>query len=163
MDQSDLFTVNDLPVKFKSKLELINVLSREGNIYLLPKRDATQKYLRRLLHGEKLYVKWSEVIVINVPQYEGLTVKDLIKFTETEFDIHKFPPEYDYHKDPNRSWPCNIINTIFLKSLTNLLIKRLKKEIKNWLLLKTWLLMPKKNLLFFIILLLFQQWKENLF
>ena len=57
MDQSDLFTVNDLSVKFKSKLELINVLSREGNIYLPPKRDVTQKYLRSLLHGEKLYVK----------------------------------------------------------------------------------------------------------
>ena len=131
MDQSALFTVNDLSVKFKSKWDLINVLSREGNIYLPPKRDVTQKYLRSLLHGEKLYVKWSEVIIINVPQYEGLTVKDLMKFAETEFDIHKFLPEYDYHKDPNRSWLCNIINTIITEKFNKFIDKKIKERNKK--------------------------------
>ena len=131
MDQSDLFTVNDLSAKFKSKWELINVLSREGNIYLPPKRDVTQKYLRRLLHGEKQDVKWSEVIVINVPQYEGLTINNLIKFSETEFDIHKFLPEYDYHKDPNRSWLCNIINTIILEKFNKFIDKKIKERNKK--------------------------------
>ena len=57
MDSSDLFTVNDLAVKSKSKIELYNVLTREGDIYLPPKQDVTQKYLRDVLLSNKLYVK----------------------------------------------------------------------------------------------------------
>ena len=50
-------TVADLPEKFKSKVELDSVLTREGNIYLPPKQDATQKFLKEILLGNKLYVK----------------------------------------------------------------------------------------------------------
>ena len=54
MESSSGFTVNDLAAKFKAKYELINVLSREGNIYLPPKRDVTQKYLESY-YTEKSY------------------------------------------------------------------------------------------------------------
>ena len=57
MEASSMTTVKDLASKFKVKSELINVLSREGNVYLYPKRDVTQKYLRKLLRKEKLYIK----------------------------------------------------------------------------------------------------------
>ena len=68
MEPSDVLTVNDIATKWKSKTELYNILTREGNVYLPPKQDATQKYLRELLLGKKLYIKWSEAIVIQVPQ-----------------------------------------------------------------------------------------------
>ena len=128
MEESNIMTVNDLSSKFRAKSELINVLWREGDIYLPPKRDVTQKYLRKLLHGEKWYVKWSEVKVINIPQYEGLTVNDLIKFAESEFDIDKFLPEYDYDKVPNRTWLCNLINTIIPEKLNMLVDKKIKER-----------------------------------
>ena len=112
MEESDIFTVNDLAVKCKSKSVLYNVLIREGNIYLPPKQDATQKYLRELLLGKKQYIRWSEVIVVQVPQYKGLRINDLIKFAETKFEIHNFLPKYDYKKESNREWLCNLINTI---------------------------------------------------
>ena len=99
-----MMTVNDLASKFRAKSELINVLSREGNVYLPPKSDVTHKYLSKLLQGEKLYVKLSEVEVVNVPQYEGLTVKELVQFAESEFNIDKFLFDYDCRKEPNRSW-----------------------------------------------------------
>ena len=99
MDSSSVFTVNDLAPNFKAKSELINVLSREEkNIYLPPKRDVTQKYLRKLLHREKLYIKWSEVIYINVPRYDGLRIKDILSFARSRFEIHKFLPDYEYNK-----------------------------------------------------------------
>ena len=44
MDQSDLFTVNDLLVKFKSKLELINVLSREKYLFASKERCNTKVF-----------------------------------------------------------------------------------------------------------------------
>ena len=56
MEASSMTTVNYLASKFRAKSELINVLSREGNVYLPPKKDVTQKYLRKLLRGENLYI-----------------------------------------------------------------------------------------------------------
>ena len=58
----------------------------------------------------KSYVKWSEVIVIQVPQYKGLRVKDLPSFAESEFKIHDILQKYDYNKEQNREWLCNLIN-----------------------------------------------------
>ena len=56
MEQDQVMTVADLSVKFKSKIELNNVLVKEENIYLPPKQDATQKILREIMMGKKLYV-----------------------------------------------------------------------------------------------------------
>ena len=67
MEQDQVMTVADLSAKFKSKIELYNVLVREGNIYLPPKKDVTQKFLREIMMGKKLYVEWSNVKVIKVP------------------------------------------------------------------------------------------------
>ena len=75
MEASLDLTVNDLTAKFKSKSKLYNVLVREGGIYLPPKQDSTQKFLRSILLGAKLYVKWEEVKIIKVPQYKGLQVR----------------------------------------------------------------------------------------
>ena len=57
MEINNELTVNDLSAKFKSKTELYNVLTREGNIYLPPKQDSTQQFLRSIMLGVKHYVK----------------------------------------------------------------------------------------------------------
>ena len=131
MESSSGFTANDCAAKFKAKSELINVLSREGNIYLLPQRDVTQKYLRKLLHGEKLYIKWSEVIYINVPQYDVHRAKDIIYFACSQFEIHKLLPDYEYNKEPNFDWLCNFINTIAPESLNKFIDKKIKERNKK--------------------------------
>ena len=66
--------------------------------------------------------------VINIPQYEGLAVNDLIKFAESEFDIDKFLPEYDYYKEPNRTWLYDLINTIIPEKLNMLVEKKIKER-----------------------------------
>ena len=88
---------------------------RDGGIYLPPKLEATQKYLRAIMSGKKNYLKWKNVIVIKIPQYKGLTVKDIIKFAETQVDVHSYLPDYEYDKVPNREWLCNIVNTLIPK------------------------------------------------
>ena len=67
--------VNDLSVKFKTKIELYNLLTRDGAIYLPSKQDSTQKFLRDFILGDKLYIICSDAIVFKVPQYKGLHVK----------------------------------------------------------------------------------------
>ena len=112
MEMNNQLTVNEISAKFKSKSELYNVLTREGSIYLPPKQDSTQKFLRSIIMGNKLYVKCEDVIVIKVPQYNGLHVKDILKFASTKVNIKKYLPDYNYFKEPNREWLWNIVNTL---------------------------------------------------
>ena len=72
MEHNQDFTINDIGVKCRSKREVYTVLSSEGGIFLPPISDATQKYLRAIMLGDKDHVKCSEVKVIRVPHLEGL-------------------------------------------------------------------------------------------
>ena len=112
MEQQYDFTVADLASKCKSKTELYNLLTREGKLYLPPAKDCTQNFLRRLMKGEKLYVSCSDVEIIKVRQYKGLKVSDILKFAASKTNINKYLPEYDYPKEPNREWVCNIVNSL---------------------------------------------------
>jgi len=57
MNQEQPFIVNDLATKSRSKTEFYNMLTREGGIYLPPTKEASQRFLRKVMVGEKLYVK----------------------------------------------------------------------------------------------------------
>ena len=59
--------------------------------------------------GKKNYVKRKNVNVIKVLQYKGLSVKDRLRFAERHIHIERFSPKYDYLKNPNREWLCNVI------------------------------------------------------
>ena len=115
MNQNESFTVSELAVKCKSKTELYNLLAREGKIYLPPKQDATQSYLRDIMLGNKFYLNCSQVVVIKVPQYKGLRVKEIIKFASNHIEIAKFLPKYSYEKEPNREWLCNVANSLLTR------------------------------------------------
>ena len=64
------------------------------------------------MHGKKLYLKCNKIKVIKEPMYEGLRVKDLLKFAKTKWSIDEYLPDYVYSKEPNKEWLCNIINTL---------------------------------------------------
>ena len=61
-----------------------------------------------------------------------LRVKDLIRFAKTQLDIYKFLPEYEYLKESNSEWFCNLINILIHKKFRNLLKKELKRVIKSY-------------------------------
>ena len=67
-----------------------------------------------------------------------LTIKDLIRFAKTHIDFYKFLPEYEYLKESNREWFCNLINTLIHKKFINLLTKRTKESNPKLLILKTY-------------------------
>ena len=112
MEQQFDFTVSDLASKWRSKTELYNVLTREGDLYLPPIKDWTQKFIRSLMRGEKEYVRCSSVHVIKVPHYKGLKVRDIVNFARIKVDITSYLPVYDYDKEPNREWIWNIVNSL---------------------------------------------------
>ena len=126
MDVDNEFTVADWIIKCKSKNELYNLLSREGKIFLPPAKDWTQKFMRELMHSEKRHIKLNKVRVIQVPQYEGLYVKDIIKFAKTKIRIEEYLPEFEYHKDPNRQWLCNLINSLIPEDFQDFIDNKVK-------------------------------------
>ena len=67
-----------------------------------------------------------------------LRVKDLIRFAKTQLEIHKFLPEYEYLKESNREWFCNLMSTLIHKKFINLLTKRTKESNQKLLILKTY-------------------------
>ena len=79
------------------------------------------------MRGEKLYVKTNKVVVVNVPQYEGLRVRDLLRFVGSKFDIDKYLPDYEYHKEPNREWLCNLLNTLVQKEFNEFVNKKIQE------------------------------------
>ena len=106
------FNINDLATKWSSKSELYHMLTREGQIYLCPIQDATQEFLRQILLGEKQYFKWQQIKVVKVPHYKCLRICDILKFASTKINIADYMPEYEYSKEPNREWVCNVVNTL---------------------------------------------------
>ena len=57
-----------------------------------------------------------------------LRVKDLIRFAKTQLDIHKFLPEYEYLKESNSEWFCNLINTFDSQQVYKFIDKKNKRE-----------------------------------
>ena len=58
-------------------------------------------------------IKCDDVRVTKSPLYNGLIVRNILKCDQTQTDIDKYIPEYDYLKVQNRDWYCKIINTLF--------------------------------------------------
>ena len=61
---------------------------------------------------KKLYVKWENISVTKVPNYKGLQVSEIVRFAASNFRINDYLPEYQYDKEPNREWLCNVVNSL---------------------------------------------------
>ena len=129
------FTVDDIGVKCRSKREVYTVLSTEGGIFLPPISDATQKYLRAIMLGDKNYVKCTTVKVVRVPHLEGLRIKDILSWARERIDIDRYIPDYDYQKEPNRELFVNLVNTLLEEEFKEFIRAKLRaretKVIKN--------------------------------
>ena len=133
MENQDEFTIYDLATKCRSKKELYNLLTREGNIYLPPIQDATQKFLRSLMLRDKDYIKWVNVKVTKIPQYKGLRVKDILLFAKSKIDIERYLPDYEYSKEPNREWLCNFVNSLLHDDFTHFVDARVQQRRRTML------------------------------
>ena len=135
MEPDQELTILDVAAKWRSKKELYSVLTIEGDLFLPPIADWNQGYLRSIWNGDKLCIKWSDVKVIKVPHLEGLQVKKIIDFASEYFNVQQYIPDYEYTKEPNRDWICNLVNTLlqneFKAFMTEKLSFREAKIIKD--------------------------------
>ena len=53
------------------------------------------------------------MLVLKVSYIDYLRVKNIFLFAADKVDISSYLPEYEYNKDPQREWNCNVVNTLF--------------------------------------------------
>ena len=128
MERAIDFTINDLAAKCRRKSELYHILATEGGIYLPPVQDSTQNYLRDVLRGKKYYINCKDVNMIHVPQYKGLRVREIIDFAHKMIHIYKYLPKYEYNKEPNRAWLCNVVNSLIPEKFKVFIADKVKER-----------------------------------
>ena len=78
--------------------------------------------------GRKLFVRCKDVKVINVSHYKGLRIKDILSFSSSKINIEDYLPDYDYNKEPNRVWLCNIVNSLIEDEFKTYIAKKIKQR-----------------------------------
>ena len=116
--------------KCRSKNEFYNVLSRDGNVYLLLPKIKTKSIWGLSWQLEEKKLTWDKATVIKVPQYEGLTVKDILKFSQLHI-IYLITPSYNYDKELNREWICNIVNSLIPSEFREFIEKKVDDRKEN--------------------------------
>ena len=81
----------------QKQVRSLSDFSNRGRDILTPMQDATQKYLRDVLRDQKLYIKWKDVKIVHVPQYQGSRVKEILNYAKTKVHISKYLPDYEYN------------------------------------------------------------------
>ena len=131
MDSYAEMQISELGFKAHSKNEVYDLLWNEGGIYFPPIEDANHKYISQVIVGDKLHLKCKNIIVCRVPHLKGLTVEDLLKFGEENSNIKDYLPEYEYQKQPNRQWLCNILNTLLRDKFADFVKEKIRDRVKH--------------------------------
>ena len=91
-----------------------------------------KKYLLTLTLDNSRYIfegtNWQQIKVVKVLHYKGLRICDILKFTSTKINIADYMPEYEYNKEPNREWVCNIVNTLLSDDFEEIIDQRVNER-----------------------------------
>ena len=98
--------------KFQSKREVHRFLTTEVGAYLPAVHTMTVWHLRDLAMGKKQILKANGIKVLNVPQFEGLSIEEFLAFASGYPSIaNALPVEREICKLP-RQYVVNVIHTV---------------------------------------------------
>ena len=105
-------TASEYAAKFQSKREVYRFLASEVHVFLPPFENVTVWHLKDVQSGAKKRIKSDQAKHINVPQFEGLSIKDMQAFATAYPQLARyFPIEKEMEKLP-RQYIANVIYTI---------------------------------------------------
>ena len=97
-------------------MEVYRFLSTDCGIYLPHKDNCTIWYLRGLANGTRTRIKCTDVKVINVPMFEGLSVDDILNWVKNQPTkdriLRALPEEEKEIRKMPRAWISNVIYTL---------------------------------------------------
>ena len=81
--------------------------------YLPPTASLNKDFLKQVLCDEKQLLRKEDVVYIEVPHYDELSVRQLWPQFAGDADVTKyFPDEFPQGKGPPREYFFNVINTV---------------------------------------------------
>ena len=105
-------TAAEFGAKFNSKREVFRFLSAECHVYLPSYESVTIWHLKDIAAKKKHAIKCEEVKVLHVPQFDGLSIEDMLNWGRTKPDVMRsLPPESEIEKLP-RQYIINVIYTL---------------------------------------------------
>lgn len=79
-----MISAQEFGAKYSSKREVYRFLASDVKIYLPDYQTVTVWHLRDLACGRRNRIKGTDVKYMSIPQFEGLTVDDLLEYAENE-------------------------------------------------------------------------------
>ena len=105
-------TVNELGAKLENKRAIWRFLCNECRWYLPGEPHVTIWYLRDKMRKKRGHIKCDDVKFIHLPQYEGLEIKNLLRFAREYPEVMFILPEDEGEiKKLPREWLGNVIYT----------------------------------------------------
>ena len=93
-------------------VEVYRFLSSEVRAYLPSYETVTIWHLRDLAMGVKTIINCDDIKVIDIPQFEGLTIQDIFAFAQNDREVERaLPPSKEITK-LSRAYLANVIYTI---------------------------------------------------
>ena len=108
----EFITSSEFAAKFQSKREVYRFLASDVKAYLPSIETTTIWHLRDLASGKKRIIKSEKIKHLNVPQFKGLTIPDMLEFADN-YPTCKFylPVDKEVYK-LSRQYIANIIYTV---------------------------------------------------
>ena len=126
--QAAQVTAAEFAAKFQSKREVYRFLATEVNAYLPPFENVTVWHLRDIQSGTKKRISCDQAKHINVPQFEGLSIKDIQAFASAYPQLARyFPIEKEMEKLP-RQYIANLIYTVVGKPFAKWVEAQMRKR-----------------------------------
>ena len=106
-------TVATFAAKYTGKREIYRFLSTEADTYLPSIENVTIWHLRDLARGERKRILAKDVCHVAIPQFEGLSIKDMLEYAKMFPEVERALPSGEKETDKlPRQYIANIINTI---------------------------------------------------
>ena len=105
-------TAAEFAVKFPTKRDVWRFLANEVKWYLPPEDTVTIWHLRDMARGHRSHIKNTNLRVIHMPQYEGLTLETLLEEAKKHPTVMRALPEVEKEvKKLPRSYMGNVMAT----------------------------------------------------
>ena len=105
-------TAKEIASKMRSKEEAYRFLADDVKAFLPNHKTVTIWFLRDIIQGTKKHIKMSNASHIHLPQFEGLTMEDLMGYARQFPEVMiRLPPEKEIEKLP-RDYVGDVIVSI---------------------------------------------------
>jgi hypothetical protein len=93
----------------KSKLDIYNILAKEGQLYLPPYNECPMTFIKDVMTGKKKVFSRAQIRMIDVPYFDELAGKKVFEMIRDRVRFQQYLPDLDALSRPlNRQYMFNV-------------------------------------------------------